>query len=76
MANKSNLGVQWTLPGKKKPFGYTTKATSDLIVALAEPDLTVRDVQQLINYDDEAKAVLQHFIDAGLGDDVLASYVG
>lgn len=70
MKNKGKGDVHWTLPGKKKPVAYSTKATSDLIVLLAQEHDTVQQVQNAINYDVDAKAVLQKYIDAGYGQEI------
>lgn len=64
---KQDLGVQWVMPGKKRPFATTTVATNDLIVLMAGDGHTVKSAHDAINYDDEAKAVLQTFIDNGYG---------
>lgn len=64
----SGLGVQWTLPQKKRPFATTTVATNDLIVLLAEDGHTVNSAYDEINYDDEAKAVLKKFIENGYAE--------
>lgn len=68
MARKSKGDVSWHVPGRKTPIAYSTKATSDLIAVLAEQGGTIREVQSRINYDQEAKAVLQAYIDRGYGD--------
>lgn len=60
--------VQWHIPGRKKPIAYSTKATSDLIAVLAEEGGTIAEVQRKINFDEDAKAVLQAYIDRGYGD--------
>lgn len=60
--------VQWTIPGQKRPIAYSTRATSDLIAVLSEQGGTICEVQSRINYDPEAKAVLQAYIDRGYGD--------
>ena len=60
--------VAWTVPGRKRPIAYSTRATSDLIAVLAEAGGTIREVQAQINYDQDAKAVLQAYIDLGYGD--------
>lgn len=60
--------VQWHIPGRKKPIAYSTKATSDLIAVLAEEGGTIAEVQRRINFDKDAKAVLQAYIDRGYGD--------
>ncbi len=64
--------VEWRVPGKKKPIAYSSKATSDLIEALAEenPSATIREILGKVNYDAEAKRVLQQYMDAGLGGQV------
>lgn len=69
----SSDDVHWTLPGDvKRPIAYSTKAASDLIEVLADenPAATIRELQGLIRYDQEAKRVLQQYIDAGYGDQV------
>lgn len=60
--------MQWHIPGRKTPIAYSTVATSALIAVLAERGGTIREVQSRINYDQEAKAVLQAYIDRGYGD--------
>lgn len=60
--------VQWLIPGRKKPIAYSTKATSDLIAVLAEEGGTIAEVHRKINFDEDAKAVLQAYIDCGYGD--------
>lgn len=60
--------VQWYVPGQKRPIAYSTKATSDLIAVLAEEGGTIAEVLRRINYDTDAKSVLQAYIDHGYGD--------
>ena len=60
--------VLWLIPGRKKPIAYSTRATSDLIAVLAEDGGTISEIQPRINYDEDAKAVLQAYIDRGYGD--------
>ena len=64
--------VEWHIPGKKTPIAYSTVATSDLIEILAEnnPTATIKELIEEINYDEDAKKVLQQYIDAGYGDQV------
>lgn len=64
--------VEWLLPGKKNPIAYSTVATSDLIEALSEqyPNATISQLMPAINYDEDAKKVVQQYIDAGYGDQV------
>lgn len=69
----ASLGVDWHLPDGKggyraRRFATTTKASSDLIAMLAADGLTWAQVRDGINFDDEAKAVAEHFIAAGYGD--------
>lgn len=66
--------VQWTIPGKKRPIAYSTKATSDLIVLLSKEHKTIREVQAAINYDQDAKRVLQQYIDAGYGEQIAQDF--
>lgn len=67
---KSKGDVSWTVPGKKKPIAYSTTAASDLIVALAEEYNTINDVYNAINYDIEAKEVLEKYIALGYGNQI------
>lgn len=60
--------VAWYIPGRKRPIAYSTKASSDLISVLAEEGGTISEVQQKINYNAEAKDVLQAYIDLGYGN--------
>ena len=64
--------VEWHIPGKKTPIAYSTVATSDLIEALADDNktATIKELIEEINYDEDAKKVLQQYIDAGYGDQV------
>lgn len=69
MARRKSKGdVSWNIPGRKTPIAYSTKATSDLIAVLAEQGGTIREVQSRVNYDQDAKVVLQAYIDRGYGD--------
>lgn len=67
--------VEWFVPGRKRPIAYSTRATSDLIAVLAEEGGTIREVQTRINYDQEAKAVLQAYIDRGYGDQIASEWL-
>ncbi len=66
---KSKGDIHWMVSGKKKPIAYSTKATSDLIVILAETNETIVDVYNAINYDQDAKDILQKYIDLGYGNE-------
>lgn len=55
---------------KGRILAYSSKATSNLIVMLAEdnPKATIREIQQMIYFDGEAEKVLQAYIDKGQGE--------
>ena len=76
MAKRSRKGdVEWYVPGRKTPIAYSTKATSDLIAVLAlEHGGTIHEVQAHITYNQEAKAVLQAYIDRGYGEQIAAEW--
>ncbi len=64
--------VEWYIPNKKTPIAYSTRASSDLIEILSEdnPSATIKEIFDKVNYDEEAKKVLQQYIDAGYGGQV------
>ena len=67
-----SLGVDWTLPGKKRPFATSTVADSLGIVLCAERGLTVREARVALIYaSTEQSAVLDGFEAAGYGDTTL-----
>lgn len=73
----SSDDVSWTLPDDvKHPIAYSTKATSDLIEALSDenPTATISELKSLVTYDQEAKKVLQQYIDSGYGDQVASEW--
>ncbi|SDH54985.1 hypothetical protein [Microbacterium sp. 77mftsu3.1] len=77
---QATLGVDWHLPDgrggfRARRFATTTRATSDLIEALAADGHTVATARDAVNYDPEAKAVLATIADAGFGDKRLDLYV-
>jgi len=72
---KEKGDVKWFLPNTKKPFAYSTKSTSDLIEILSETNETTKDVYNAINYDDEAKNILKHFIDKGYGNYIFRDFL-
>jgi len=67
--------VSWCLPGKKKPFTYSPIATSRFIQLLAEDGHTARSAIDASQHDDEAKAILQAFVDAGYGEALLSKFI-
>lgn len=60
--------VYWYIPKKKKPITYSSKTISDLIAILSEQGGTIQEVKNKIHYNQEAKNVLQAYIDKGYGD--------
>jgi len=72
---KGKGDVSWCLPDKKRPFAYSTKATSDLIVVLSETNQTTKDVYNAINFDEDAKKILKHYIDNGYGNYLFRDFV-
>ena len=60
--------VSWTVPNKKRAIGYSTKATSDLIVLLSQDGSTIQEVYDKINFDVDGKRVLQEYIIRGYGN--------
>lgn len=64
--------VEWHIPNKKTPIAYSTVGASDLIEALCEqyPNATISQLMPALNYDEEAKKVIQQYINAGYGDQV------
>lgn len=71
-----SLGVDWVMPGKKRPFATSTMATSDLIKMLGEEGHTVQSAHDALLYDPEGKAILAAFIAAGYINTPLADLVG
>ena len=68
--------VEWHTPNQKAPIAYSTVAASDLIEVLSDdnPTATIKEIKNLINYDPEAKRVLQQYIEAGYGDDIASEF--
>ncbi|MBQ6944208.1 MAG: hypothetical protein IJN43_07750, partial [Ruminococcus sp.] len=64
--------IEWNIPGKKNPIAFSTRATSDLIDMLAtdNPAATISELKDIINYDEEAKKVMQQYINAGYGKQI------
>lgn len=72
---RARLGVQWTLPGHTRLFATSTRATSDLIVALAADGATTSEVRERINFDREGEEILDFLIEHGHGDRPLQDIV-
>ncbi len=66
--------VEWHIPGRKTPIAYSTKAASDLIVALSQDSATIREVFDRITYDVESREILKAYIDKGYGDIIAADW--
>lgn len=72
---KKTMDVQWYLPNEKKYFAESTKTTSDLLEALSEIHQTTKDVYNAINYDNEAKEIVKHFMDNGYCNYIFSDFV-
>lgn len=69
MKRKTKGDVEYRLPNKKRPIAHSTKATSDLISILSEIFLTINDVRKAICYDEDAKKILDIYIEKGYGEE-------
>ncbi|MBQ7006925.1 MAG: hypothetical protein IJN59_03755, partial [Oscillospiraceae bacterium] len=78
----SSTDTTWYAPnektGKETVIAYSTTATSDLISVLAAEniDATISKIKDLVNYDVEAKKVLQAYIDSGFGQTKASDFFG
>ena len=75
-----SLGVEWHMPNSRggfaaRPFATTTRATSDLIEALAADGHTVQSAHDEIRFDPEGKMVLAAMVEEGFGPVLLNRYV-
>lgn len=68
--------VEWHALNGDTVIAYSTKAASDLIEALAtdNPKMAISEIFDAINYDAEAKKVLQAYIDSGFGDSIASEH--
>lgn len=70
MAKRQSKGsVEWYLPDAKKgsrPIAYSTVATSDLIVLLYQTYGDLRRVYEEINYDVDAKRIVEEYLKRGI----------
>lgn len=76
--HKPKGDVFWFKPKGKlnsRPIAYSTVATNDLIVLLAKDGYTFKELKEKINYDGDAKNILQKYIDLGYGDYVAKKYI-
>ena len=62
--------TKWTVPKKKKAIAYSTTATSKLIALLSQEYETIQDVYNAVNFNTEAKKVLQAYIDKGYANEI------
>lgn len=75
--NKPKGDVSWYKPKSKansKPIAYSTVATNDLIVILSQIYDTIEDVYKAINYDQEAKEIMEKYINLGYGNYIARDY--
>lgn len=72
----NSADVEWTIPNHKKPIAYSTRATSDLIETLSENNTkaTISEIRNMINYDVEAKKVLDAYINNGFGNQIASEW--
>lgn len=68
--------VYWYAPNSKTVVAYSTVSASDLIGIMADdnPKMTISEMYSAINYDTEAKKVLQAYINSGFGDSVASEF--
>lgn len=61
--------IYWYAPNTKIIIAYSTRAASDLVEAMSKdnPKMTISELHDAINYDMEAKKVLQAYINSGFG---------
>jgi hypothetical protein len=62
--------IEWTIPKRKKPIAYSSTATSDIIVALAQIYDTILEVYHAIMYDQDGKEIMKKYIDYGYGNEI------
>ncbi len=74
MSRRAKGSVEWHIPSRKTPIAYSTKAASDLIVALSQDGATIREVYDRITYDIESRKILKIYIDKGYGDITAADW--
>lgn len=59
--------VEWHAPGLKRPIAYSTVAAKEWIDMLAGCGLTVEQMHAASVLDDEARRVLEAYMERGLG---------
>lgn len=73
-SHKAKGDVRWHTPGRKTPIAYSTKATSDLIVALSQDGATIQEVRDRIIYDVETRRVLDIYVAKGYGNTIARTF--
>lgn len=70
--------VIWYALNSNVVIAYSTVAAKGLIEALASdnPAMTITELHDAINYDLEAKKVLQAYINNGFGNHIASKYFG
>ena len=68
--------IYWYAPNSKIIIAYSTRSASDLIETMSEdnPKMTISELHDAINYDEEAKKVLQAYINSGFGEYSASEY--
>ena len=63
--------VYWYMrPKRKRPVAYSTVACEHYIIELAKEGGTIKEMRDMIYYDEEAKMVLDAYIKYGWGDKI------
>jgi hypothetical protein len=73
---RSKGDVEWySIDNKKKrPIAYSTVGAKHIIGLLAEEYETITDVFNAIYYDEEAKNIMQLYINLGYGNEIARKY--
>jgi hypothetical protein len=66
MSRKLKGAISWYYPNSKRPFEYSTVATAEFIKILYDTCKDLRLVYKNINYDIEAKRIIEKFIEKGI----------
>ncbi|MBN9214803.1 MAG: hypothetical protein J0J04_08305 [Microbacterium sp.] len=71
---KARGDVHWHIDGRKTPIAYSTQATSLHLGVLAADGHTFASAREHVPFDPEGQAVLDAYIERGLGDRGMADY--
>ena len=74
MKNRPKGDVEWYAPNRKKPIAYSTIATSEYIVMLAQNGGTIKDIYEKIAWYEDAKSILEKYIQLGYGEKIAAEW--